>query len=298
MPVVMRQLSIGVLVFGLTSFALTHWYSKIMSDQIDSIGEEIKAITIDTFDLVKSAKDSGIARIYPLRTGEFAENPEAEKAFHAKIKLEFEKAARNALEKKEPILIKMMGISLRAFFNDAVDLYPMTENALRNDLLKFQVLLIDPFSAQAGLRSERESQNTEDEEYSSVEQHFSSTLFQDLQKCTKTLIRFTDESKRVEVRLYSTAPSCLLIFVNESVFVETYHYGRSGIGGLKGGKVPVLEFHSDTNTYKELEGHFKHVWYKSRNRVLNDDVVSEIDNPRTNENIEKLKDEFSWIKNS
>ena len=220
-PEVLRQLGIGVLVFGLTSFALTHWYSKLASDQINLISNEIKEITVNTFDLVKSAKDSGISKIYPLRTGELESNPGAEKSFHEKIKREFNIAAKKALESKGDVQkIKMIGVSLRAFLNDAVDLYPTMENALNNDRLKFEILLLDPFSAQSVFRSERESQKAKDTEYENIEEHFSSTLFQDLQKCTKTLIRFIGgesaaQDGRVEARLYSTAPSCMLIFIND-----------------------------------------------------------------------------------
>lgn len=294
-PEVMRQLGIGVFVFGITSFALTHWYARLSSRQLEKIGEEIKLLTTDTFDLVKSARDSGIARIYPLRTGELAENRDAERAFKDRLRMEFAKAEQLALESKESKTIRMMGISLRAFFNDSGDLFAMAENALRNKLLSFKILLVDPLSAQAGLRSERESQTHEDQEYNNVEEHFTSTLFTDLQKCTRTLNRFTETGGRVDVRLYSTAPSCFLVFINESVFVETYHYGRSGIGGLKGGKVPVLEFHSDTSTYKELEGHFDHVWFKSRNRKLDQALTGEINGSRTDLLINKLRQEFFWI---
>jgi hypothetical protein len=268
-----------------------------MSDQLATLGNEIKALTLDTFDLVRSARDSGIARIYPLRTGEFSDNPDAERAFRDRVKLEFRKAAQRGLAGERDVTIRMMGISLRAFFTSIGSLYPLTENALHNDRLRFQILLIDPFSAQAGLRSERESQTEETSEYLDVEEHLTSTLFQDLQQCTRTLLRFcAPDTDRVEVRLYSTAPSCLLIFVNESVFVETYHYGRSGIGGLKGGKVPVLEFHSDTGTYKELEGHFQHVWYKSRQQVLTPDLARSITDPRRDlKYLQRMQREFFWV---
>lgn len=292
-PEALRQIGMGVFIFGLTSFTLTHWYSKLMTEQLETIRSEMESITIDTFDLIKSARDSGISRIYALRTG--SENPEAKKAFHERLKLEFSKADQSELETKEPKTIRMMGISLRQFFNDIGELFNLGESILRNERLKLQILLINPFSAQAGLRAERESQTKDKLEYVDVEDHFNSTLFQDFQKCTKALIPYIDDSKRVEVRLYNTAPSCFLIFVNEIVFVETYHYGRSGVGGLKGGKVPVLEFHSDTNTYKELKGHFDYVWFKSRNCILDKKIADEIKNPRDSQIIEHLEDEFFWI---
>jgi len=297
LPEVLRQLGLGVFVFGATSFFLTHWYSILMAQQLDTLGSEIKQLTVDTFDLVKSARDSGIARIYAQRTAGMSENPDAEKAFQERVKAEFREAARRALESKAEVTIRMTGISLRAFFHTNGTLFQLAENALQNDRLKFQILLIDPFSAQAGLRSERESQTQEDEEYITPEEHLTSTLFQDLQQCTRTLSRFIDDEKRrVEVRLYSTAPSCLLIFVNESVFVETYHYGRSGVGGLKGGKIPVLEFHSDTSTYKELEGHFQHVWFKSRQRALTPGFTDIITDPRKDpRNLDRMTREFFWL---
>lgn len=296
-PEAMRQIGIGVLVFGLTSFVLTYWYSKLATEQVSIIGEEMKSLMRNDLDIVRSARDSGISRIYPLRTGEGG-GGDASKAFHERVEQEFTKAAHKAIETNQVGTIKMMGISLRAFFSDAGDLYTPTKSALDNQSLKFQILLIDPFCTQAGIRSERESQNRKDQEYTSVEDHFSSTLFMDLQKCANALSGIIASDRphaEIDVRLYSTAPSCFLILVNEIVFVETYHYGRSGVGGRRGGKVPVLEFHSDTSTYKELEGHFDHVWFKSRYRELYPQIASDIATPRTSELVNKLKDEFPWI---
>jgi hypothetical protein len=88
----------------------------------------------------------------------------------------------------------------------------------------------------------------------------------------------------------------MLVFVNESVFVETYHYGRPGVGGLQGGKVPVLEFHSDSTTYQELRGHFEHVWFKSRKDVLNEALSHRVEMAeRDKNNIAQLKREFTWL---
>jgi len=296
-PEIARQIGIGIFIFGLTSFALTHYYSKLMTEQIETLSKEIKSLTLDAFDLVKSSRASGISRIYALRTGELTDGSDGDREFRKRIQFEFEEAGKLAIQKKELTKIRMIGISQRDFFNDAGKMFQLAENALHNDFLQFEILLVDPFSAQAGLRSERESQTKEEQEYQTVDEHFTSTLFQDMQKCTRTLMRFIEpQNDRVQVRLYSTAPSCMLIFINESVFVETYHYGRSGVGGLKGGKVPVLEFHSDTNTYKELSGHFDHVWFKSRHRKLDKKLAELINAPRIKpEAIDRLKKEFFWV---
>ena len=217
-----------------------------MSERVDSIRDEVTQHTIETFDLVKNAHDSQVSRIYPLRAGEH-ENPDAKRAFNNDIRGVFNDITTHAHETDEKAKhIRMMGISLRQFFNDAGELYPVIEPALNNQSLSFQILLIDPFSTQAGFRAEREQRGKANEEYERVDEHFSSTLYMDIQKATKTLLPFCllnveqEDSEnieiekkvlsnreirkskprvvnRVEVRLYSTAPSSLLLFLKDRV---------------------------------------------------------------------------------
>jgi uncharacterized membrane protein (DUF485 family) len=356
----MRRIGVGIFVFGLTSFVVTEVYSRQMSKKLESLlaghseetktqfigtkkeltalktetsqqlnetREKLESVTRETFELVRNAQESDIKRIYASRASQ--SNLNRRPAFEERIAKEFRKAAETAAQKGEPVTIKMMGISQRGFFSHVGgELFTIAENALKNPLLKFEILLIDPFSAQAGLRTERESQTKPNDEYTNVTQHLASTLFRDIQESTSRLMRYVKSTpdtaqntscvestpdaaqntscvestpdaaqttSYVEVRLYSTAPSCMLIFVNDSVFVDTYHYGRMGVGGLEGSQMPLLEFHRCTSPYKALEGHFEYVWFKSRHRVLDQKVANDIENPRKPHIFIKLRREFSWI---
>lgn len=285
---ILQQLGVGVLVFGITAFYITHRYNTIASRQISNVSEEIKSLTIEAFDLVKNAKNSGVERIFPLRTGEIYDfnGSVTPNEFRERIQHEFNKLS----EIKEKRLVRMVGISFRDFFNDLGLLSDVTEKLMKNENVHFEILLINPFSTQAGYRAEREAK----EPYSKVEDHFVSTLFQDIQKCTKNFEK--TDSNRIAVRFYSTAPSCMLIFVDQSVFVETYHYGRAGVGGLKGGKIPILEFRKGTHAYEELEGHFDYVWSKAIGCQLTPEFREKILIPRKDPAILKeLEQNLHWV---
>ena len=270
----LQQIGIGVLVFGLTALTLARYDARDRVRQLETIADEVKSVTTSSLDLVHSAQESGIDRVYPFRTGDESWT------FRDRLRDEFEKARREAHASGCPKIVRMMGISLRGFFFQNGELHTVTDDAFTDPNLRFEILLIDPYSEQAVMRSERESQREEGDVYTDPNAHFVSTLFTDMQNCTRYLQSFTlVKSPRVEVRFYRAAPSCFLVFVNDSVFVETYHYGRSGVGGLRGGRVPVLEFYSHTETYKELEGHFDYVWFKSKDRVLDAALANEIMNP-------------------
>lgn len=304
---ILRGLGVGTVVFALTSYLHADLSTKSLERHLERVQKRLETITAeykillqnqlrDTFELIKSAKEGGIERIYSQRAG--PNNPGAVAAFQKRIEHEFEEASRRAHVREGDIqTIRMMGVSLRQYFDNTGNLYSVAEPALSDDKIEYEVLLLDPLCAQAGLRSERESQTRDQEEYSDVTQHFRSSLFQDLQKTTSTLLRKMDKPNGVKARFYRTSPSCFLIFINDSVFVETYHYGQSGIGGLAGGKVPVLEFRKGTLTYDELLGHFQHVWFKARQNPLDQESAATIiDHFRELKVIEELKREFFWIK--
>jgi hypothetical protein len=66
---------------------------------------------------------------------------------------------------------------------------------------------------------------------------------------------------KMDARLYFGSPSCFAVLTSESLIVEQYHYGRSELGAnILGGKVAVLEYSRDSAMYKEIDGHFDHIW--------------------------------------
>lgn len=278
-----EQLGVGILVFGATAFYLTHKYSMLASQQLDNIGHDIKELTVNSFQLIKNSRDSGVERIYPSRVE--IDNYRADD-FKERIIKEF----NSLIIKNEKTQIKMLGISLRAFFCNLGEFSDLIEKMMKNSNISFEILLINPFSNQAGYRAERESNIT----FSDVKNLIQSQLFLDIQQCVHNLKKLN--CKRISVRFYDTSPSCMLLFVNRSVFMEAYHYGKAGVGGTKGGKVPVLEFKKESNAYQELEGHFSYVWKKSENLTMTTDFLNEIVSPFKNETIiNSINKRLYWL---
>ena len=313
---IFRGLGIATIAFGVTGYVHLEISANAISTQMKDLRESLLTQTTNlreqlveqtavSFDLIKHARDSGITSIYARRFDQ--EDQIACQPFHDRIMREFTTIQPEPGTVAE---VLMLGISLRQFFGPIGEFHGIADTALKDLRLNFRILLLDPLCAQAGLRSERESDAPVQEgltdraepggeyEYTDVQSHLESVLFGDLQATTRTLREYVNHhAERVQARLYRTAPSCMLIFINDSVFLETYHYGRTGIGGLKGGKLPVLEFRSDTPQYKELKGHFDHVWYKARDQVLSQKVVDDINKrSRDPDIISKLTKEFYWVK--
>ncbi len=280
----LEQFGIGVFVFGATAFYLTHKYNLLTSYQLDTIRVEVKKLTVDSFQLIRNSKDSGIERIYPSRV-KIPENKSDD--FKERIIKEFNKIIVNDKKTK----IKILGISLRAFFCNIGAFFDLIEKMMVNSNIEFEILLINPFSTQARYRAERESNFL----FSDLLDLIQSQLFLDIQQCVKYLIKY--KRNGIQVRFYEASPSCMLLFVDDAVFMEPYHYGQAGVGGTKGGKVPVLEFKKDSYAYLELNGHFSYIWEKSENLGMTTELSDEILSPFKNEKtINSVNKRLEWLK--
>ena len=107
----------------------------------------------------------------------------------------------------------------------------------------------------------------------------SMTLFKDV---TDTLTRARDNERRFKkrqslpstdkllaIRQFEHFPACFMCLVDDTVFVEQYHYGEGQQGEL-GKDMPILEFNKNDTSNKEklpyelLESHFEFIWKISR----------------------------------
>jgi len=71
-------------------------------------------------------------------------------------------------------------------------------------------------------------------------------------------------------------PSCFIVLTDETVIVEQYHYGSSEPGAnILGGKVPLLEFAADSQTYTQLAGHFQYLWDEAGLSIPGDEWLEE-----------------------
>ncbi|MCC6612893.1 MAG: toll/interleukin-1 receptor domain-containing protein [Anaerolineae bacterium] len=174
----------------------------------------------------------------------------------------------------------IMGISLHSFFNQqpSNDLL-LTINALaERGKADIRILMIDPESEQARYRSYRESLFRLDEDIGLDEfakSHYEAQrLFQDTRTTIETIKRLSNKYAKVNGKLYSSAPACFILMVDDSVIVEQYIYGINGIRGvvprILGRQMPVMEyrrvppeifrFDPERAAYILLEDHFEFVW--------------------------------------
>jgi len=133
-----------------------------------------------------------------------------------------------------------------------------------------KVLLLHPCSEQAVSRGLREHP---DREFDSFED---TNLWQDVKKSCITICDWRKNKYNVEARLYKVSPSCFLVFVNDFLFAEFYHFGA---GGRASGKVPLMKICATSELYQELKGHFDYVWDTAKCFVLNDALLEEIKKP-------------------
>jgi hypothetical protein len=149
--------------------------------------------------------------------------------------------------------IRLIGISLRDYFHAGKGLHTAIVEA--SDRVSVRALILDPYSDQGRYRSEREEPGVNTS---------GGNLFSEVKTSIRTVERLQMQGKqglKMDARLYFGSPSCFAVLTSESLIVEQYHYGRSELGAnILGGKVAVLEYSRDSAMYKEIDGHFDHIW--------------------------------------
>lgn len=162
--------------------------------------------------------------------------------------------------------LKIMGISLKGFFQETKLFQEIQKRAYKNDSrnIKIKALFLDPYSEQAKLRSEREKQ-------SSIVFHEgvldvkSTSHYNDVKRITDSINSINNHID-IECKLYDG--TCFFIFMTtECVLVELYHYGTEENESVKEnvliGQMPLFEYQRDSHIYKVLESHFNYLWTHS-----------------------------------
>jgi hypothetical protein len=129
----------------------------------------------------------------------------------------------------------LQGISLKSFFEWG-DLYAALCRALDKGV-DVRILLLDPDSEQARYRSYREHGFTDhcERRYATYADylrnercHTESTLVHDTKNTIKKISgSLAPKGVVSKTRLYSSAPSCFVLLVDDEVLVEQYHYGKA-----------------------------------------------------------------------
>jgi hypothetical protein len=128
----------------------------------------------------------------------------------------------------------LQGISLKSFFEYG-QLYAAVRSALDKGV-DLRILLLDPYSEQARCRSYREHgfaghcERGYDsyQDYKKADPcHVESTLVHDINFTINRVRRSLPAKVANSTRLYSSAPSCFVLIVDDEVLVEQYHYGKA-----------------------------------------------------------------------
>jgi len=175
--------------------------------------------------------------------------------------------------------VDIMGISLRRFFHKQIDYNSDIKRILENHKADWRIMVIDPESEQALFRSLREEESTYNnmikDPYSnysmaSYEKLFDKylntytkmNLYRDVHRTTDDIDSlFNQRNLRIKLRYYRAAPVCFLAIIDESMFIELYHYGATSNERLAE-QVPVFEFNGSSSMYKQMSGHFEYIWDK------------------------------------
>lgn len=126
--------------------------------------------------------------------------------------------------------------------------------------LKIRLLLIDPLCEQAIYRAEseepRRTSHRERNLFIEVTQ-----ILELLNELLEELIKISpDKGDLLEVKIYNTSPSCLLMLSDNYAFVEQYHYREE----ITSGYMPVIQYDINSKVGKEMIRHFNFIWEKAR----------------------------------
>lgn len=163
--------------------------------------------------------------------------------------------------------VSIQGISLSSFFKPGA-LRQAIAHLLETEKAEVEVLLLDPDSDQAKYRSYREQLFiSEDEPYDSYVaegKHESSELYTDTRRTIEhighmiDLIRHrkpADWQPRVRVGLYSSAPACFVLRIDDKVLAEQYHYGKVArqTRSILGKEMPLFEYREQPSPLYESD---------------------------------------------
>jgi len=132
---------------------------------------------------------------------------------------------------------------------------------------RLKVLLLHPWSEQAVSRALREDRRP-------FAEYTETNLWMEVLTSCTNLVKWQETwPEAVEGRLYKVSPACFLLFVNDVLFYEQYHFGA---GGRASKKIPMFVIARGSPVYEQLDGHFSHVWDTASPHRLTGDLVRDI----------------------
>lgn len=237
-----------VVGIALIAVALTDPISKFF--QFETLSKHI--------DLIQGAHKSGIIQIFSSRGDD--------KNFEPRMEEEI------ALTSE----IRFIGIAFSGVFH--AGLPQLVREKIHNPNVSLYILLLDP-----------KGQNAQEREKIEVDRNTIPDIKRTLDqlkiilkiRCDKANINITGSNVnwsnvtaqiKMEVHIYDLPPIAYVIMTDNCLFLEQYHFGRLQTdvrGECIGGKIPIIQYSSYSETYKRLKAHFDYIWKnKSKNITI------------------------------
>ncbi len=152
--------------------------------------------------------------------------------------------------------VSIQGISLISYFKVGA-LREVLSGILEASKVDVEVLLLDPLSDQAKLRSYRErlfeSPSQSFPDYLATGEHEKSDLYHDTNRTMENIRHMVADIRRkkgapwtprLTVKLYDSAPACFVVRIDDHILVEQYHYGKiaADTRAILGKDMPLVEY--------------------------------------------------------
>jgi hypothetical protein len=244
-----QVVGVGLCIASAIALWQSHGSYNSTLDLLRSTVRQMDEMVKESSTLVSRARDCGLRMVHRPRG---ADESSREREGYRQVVAELTKAVNSP---RDVQTIRMMGITLSEYFNE--DENNVMHRVLESDHLALQVLVIDPTCVHAVVRTYHEVQAG-----FSIDSYPESPLVLGYLQSKGFLKRCRPKDK---VRCYRAAPSAYIVFVNNSVFVESYFCGKVQSRSNKGGgRVPMLEYQKGSSAYEQIDYHFRAIWDAAR----------------------------------
>lgn len=188
--------------------------------------------------------DAGISRVYRDREA----RPDSDNA-EARLREEF--------RAHEDDVVRMVGVSLRVFFNPLGPFYGDIETLLKKggDRISLCALVSDPTSPEALERASIEEPGRDGE--------VASQIVRDIESTVATVRRlFNERGPRLQLREYRQAPYCTAI-----LFPHIAYFSPNILAPAAPVRLPMILFRRGSHGYRMLELSFEYLWAHARQVV-------------------------------
>jgi len=211
--------------------------------------------------LLMGAQGAGIINIYRSRLEERA-------AFQSAVEDAFENAHK----------LNLIGIALPMVF-PSLPLPKKVEKVVYDTKIPFNIILLDPDSDAAAERQEIEKGNGVRDAIRKTLGELRNILVERASRLGTTADELIKNGAldrlNMAVHLYDFPPQSMLLLTQNVLFLEEYHFGRpSGAksGECIGGRTPVIEFDSVSDTFSIMGEHFDYVW-NNKSKDITEELI-------------------------